>query len=450
VAEVSSGTGSTSALAAPATLLECDAALLWHPYASPQPAIPPYFVRDADGVRILLDDGHGQVIDAIDAMSSWWCMIHGYRNPVLDRAAHDQIDRFSHVMFGGLTHEPAIRLAQQLVAITPEPLEHVFFADSGSVSVEVALKMALQYQLSCDRPSRTRMLTIAGGYHGDTFGAMSVCDPGGGMHAMFTDALTPQHFAPQPPAGYHRAATDPEIVAWAGAVRQLARVHADDIAAIVVEPILQGAGGMFIYSPACVRILRDIADEYGFLLILDEIATGFGRTGTLFASEHADVSADIVCVGKALTGGYLTLAATLCTRAVATAIAGGPGGTLMHGPTFMANPLACAVASASIDLLLEKDWAALVSRISADLSTGLAPATAVPGVRDVRVVGAVGVIQLDGPVDVRKATEAALRQGVWIRPFRDLIYTMPPYVTTPQDIETITAAMTAAAAAGAA
>jgi adenosylmethionine-8-amino-7-oxononanoate aminotransferase len=294
------------------------------------------------------------------------------------------------------------------------------------------------------------MLTIAGGYHGDTFGAMSVCDPVGGMHAMFTDALTPQHFAPKPPAGYHRDATDPEIVTWAASVRDLARRHSDDIAAIIVEPILQGAGGMFIYSPACLRILRDIADEYGFLLILDEIATGFGRTGTLFASAHADVSADILCVGKALTGGYLTLAATLCTHAVATAIASGPGGTLMHGPTFMANPLACAVASASIDLLLENDWAAAVSRISAGLSTGLVPTAAIPGVRDVRVIGAVGVIQLDGPVDVPRATEAALRQGVWIRPFRDLIYTMPPYVSTPQDIETITDAMTAAAAAGSA
>jgi adenosylmethionine-8-amino-7-oxononanoate aminotransferase len=424
-----------------ADLLQQDAALLWHPYASLTEPSPTRLVTGASGVRLTLDDGAGGTVEAIDAMASWWCMIHGYRNPVLDAALKQQVDSFSHVMFGGLTHEPAVRLGERLVEITPEPLRHVFFCDSGSVSVEVALKLALQYQVARGFAGRTRMLTVRGGYHGDTFAPMSVCDPINGMHSLFTGALKEQVFGPQPPAGFDRPADDPEYLAWAEAMRALAAQHRDEVAAIVVEPILQGAGGMYPYSPACLRLLRDLADEYGFLLILDEIATGFGRTGTLFASEHAGVDPDILCVGKALTGGYLSMAATLCTTDVARTVSGGPGGALMHGPTFMANPLACAVALASIDLLLASDWSGEVSRISAGLSAGLAPAASLPGVKDVRVLGAVGVVQLGGPVDLPRMTEAVLRRGVWVRPFRDLVYTMPPYVCTDEDIATITSAI---------
>jgi adenosylmethionine-8-amino-7-oxononanoate aminotransferase len=405
-------------------------------------------VRGADGVRLEFDDGAGGTVEAIDAMASWWCMIHGYRNPVLDAALHEQIDAFSHVMFGGLTHEPAIRLAERLVGISPEQLKHVFFCDSGSVSVEVAIKLALQYQVACGNHGRTRMLTVRGGYHGDTFAPMSVCDPVNGMHSLFTGALKEQVFGPQPPSGFDRPDDDAEFSAWASAMANTAAQHADEVAAIIVEPILQGAGGMYAYSPACLKVLRELADEHGFLLILDEIATGFGRTGTLFASEHAGIDPDILCVGKALTGGYLSMAATLCTTDVAHTVSSGPGGALMHGPTFMANPLACAVALASIDLLLSQDWSGNIARISAGLSDGLAPAIELPGVKDVRVLGAVGVVQLAGPVDMRRMTDAVLRRGVWVRPFRDLVYTMPPYICTDDEIATIGTAITEAIAEG--
>jgi adenosylmethionine-8-amino-7-oxononanoate aminotransferase len=418
--------------------------LLWHPYSSLAEPSPVRLVRGADGVRLQLDDGTGGTVEAIDAMASWWCMIHGYRNPVLDAALKRQVDEFSHVMFGGLTHEPAVRLGERLVEITPEPLRHVFFCDSGSVSVEVAIKLALQYQVARGNHGRTRMLTVRGGYHGDTFAPMSVCDPVNGMHSLFTGALKEQVFGPQPPAGFDRPDTDPELQAWAGELAALAEQHAGEIAGIIVEPVLQGAGGMYAYSPACLRILRELADRHGFLLIFDEIATGFGRTGTLFASEHAGVDPDILCVGKALTGGYLSLAAMLCTSDVAHTVSNGPGGALMHGPTFMANPLACSVALASIDLLLSQDWASRVAAISAGLSAGLAPAAELPAVKDVRVLGAVGVVQLGGPVDLPRLIEAALRRGVWVRPFRDLVYTMPPYVCTDADIATIGAAITGA------
>jgi adenosylmethionine-8-amino-7-oxononanoate aminotransferase len=427
-------------------LLSADAELLWHPYSSLSEPAPTRLVRGASGVRISLDDGADGTVEAIDAMASWWCMIHGYRNPVLDAALHEQIDAYSHVMFGGLTHEPAIRLAERLVEITPEPVRHVFFCDSGSVSVEVAIKLALQYQVARGNSGRTRMLTVRGGYHGDTFAPMSVCDPVNGMHSLFSGALKEQVFGPQPPAGFHRTADDPELVAWAAEIASVAEQHAGEVAAIVVEPILQGAGGMYAYSPACLQVLREVADEHGFLLILDEIATGFGRTGTLFASEQAGIDPDILCVGKALTGGYLSLAATLCTTEVAHTVSKGPGGALMHGPTFMANPLACAVALASIDLLLAGDWSAEVARISTGLSAGLAPAIDLPGVKDVRVLGAVGVVQLARPVDVPRMTDAVLRRGVWVRPFRDLVYTMPPYICTDAEVTTIAAAITDAIA----
>jgi adenosylmethionine-8-amino-7-oxononanoate aminotransferase len=430
------------------TLLQRDAELLWHPYSSLSEPSPMRLVRGAEGVRLRLDDGAGGTLEAIDAMASWWCMIHGYRHPVLDAALRDQVDQFSHVMFGGLTHEPAIRLAERLVEISPEPIQHVFFCDSGSVSVEVAIKLALQYQVARGHQGRTRMLTVRGGYHGDTFAPMSVCDPVSGMHSLFTGALKEQVFGPQPPSGFDRPADDPEFLAWAAALAEIAAEHRDEVAAIIVEPILQGAGGMYPYSPACLKVLRDLADEHGFLLILDEIATGFGRTGTLFASEHAGIDPDILCVGKALTGGYLSMAATLCTKDVAHTVSRGPGGALMHGPTFMANPLACSVALASLELLLSQDWSAEVSRISAGLASGLAPAAELPGVKDVRVLGAVGVVQLGGPVDMQRMTEAVLRRGVWVRPFRDLVYTMPPYICTDAEIATITGAITEAIAEG--
>jgi adenosylmethionine-8-amino-7-oxononanoate aminotransferase len=420
--------------------LDADARLLWHPYSSMTEPAPVRLVESAEGVHLTFADGSS----AIDAMSSWWCMIHGYRNPVLDSAVRDQLERMAHVMFGGLTHEPAIALAERLVSITPEPLEHVFFCDSGSVSVEVAVKLALQFQSARGRPSRTRLLTVRGGYHGDTFTPMSVCDPVTGMHSLFRGVLREQVFAPRPPAGFDRTADDPEVLAWMAQTEELARRHEDEVAAVIVEPILQGAGGMYPYSPACLAFLRELADRHGFLLILDEIATGFGRTGTLFAGEHADVVPDILCLGKALTGGYLSLAAVLCTTDVAYAVSSGPGRALMHGPTFMANPLACAVALASVDLLLARDWAATVAGISEGLGSGLAPARDLPGVKDVRVLGAVGVIQLEAPADVPALTEAALRRGVWLRPFLDLVYTMPPYVCTEADIASISRAMVGA------
>ncbi len=414
-------------------LLERDAAMVWHPYSSLTSPGQMRVVDHAEGVRLHFADG----TSAIDAMASWWCMIHGYRNPVLDAALHAQVDRMSHVMFGGLTHAPAVELAERLVSLTPEPLQHVFFSDSGSVSLEVAVKLTLQYQVARGRTGRTRLLTVRGGYHGDTFTPMSVCDPVAGMHSLFTGALKEQVFAPRPPAGIDREHDDPEVVAWAEATRALAERHTAEIAAIVVEPILQGAGGMHPYSPACLRVLRDLADEHGFLLVLDEIATGFGRTGTLFACQHADVMPDIMCVGKALTGGYMSMAATLCTTEVGHTVSSGPGGALMHGPTFMANPLACAVSLASIDLLLARDWKADVERICLGLRESLAPVRELPGVKDVRVVGAVGVVQLEGPVDVPSVTRTALERGVWVRPFLDLVYTMPPYVCTDDDIAAI-------------
>lgn len=429
-------------------LLRRDAELLWHPYSSLVEPAPMHLVRGAEGVRLRLDDGAGGTVEAIDAMSSWWCMIHGYSHPVLNAALKAQVDDFSHVMFGGLTHEPAVRLAERLVEIAPEPIQHVFFCDSGSVSVEVAIKLALQYQVARGHHGRTRMLTVRGGYHGDTFAPMSVCDPVNGMHSLFTGALKEQVFGPRPPAGFDRADDDPEYLAWAAAMRAVAAQYRDEVAAIIVEPILQGAGGMYPYSPACLKLLRELADEHGFLLILDEIATGFGRTGTLFASEHAGIDPDILCVGKALTGGYLSMAATLCTTDVAHTVSGGPGGALMHGPTFMANPLACAVSLASIDLLLSQDWAARIAQLSAGLTAGLAPAAELAGVKDVRVLGAVGVVQLGGPVDMLRMTEAVLRRGVWVRPFRDLVYTMPPYTCTDEEIATITSAITEAIAEG--
>ena len=420
-----------------ASLLAWDREHLWHPYTSMTDPAPVRLVSGADGVHLTLADGSR----VIDAMASWWSAIHGYNHPVLNRAATRQLDSMAHVMFGGLTHEPAILLGQRLVDLTPEGLEHVFLADSGSVSVEVALKMVLQHQRGCGRPGRTRMLTVLGGYHGDTCGCMGVCDPDSGMHSMFR-GFVPEHvFAPRPPA------VGADIGEWAAAFRTVAAEHADELAGIVVEPLLQGAGGMWPYPAACLRVMREVADEHDLVLVFDEIATGFGRTGGMFAAETAGVTPDIMCVGKALTGGYLTLAAVLCTTDVARGLSRSESGVLMHGPTYMGNPLACAVALASLDLLTASDRAADVQRLSSGLAEGLAPARELPGVVDVRILGAVGVIQLDRPVDVAAATEAALSAGVWIRPFRDLVYTMPPYISTDADVATICTALRAAAVA---
>lgn len=404
---------------------------------------PVWLAESAEGVRLRIA-GHGEVVDA---MSSWWCAIHGYRHPVLDAALRTQLGSMSHVMFGGLTHAPAVGLVERLLLITPQPLRHVFLCDSGSVSVEVAVKMALQRALGRGEPGRRRLFTVRGGYHGDTFAAMSLCDPVGGMHSLFTGVLPEQVFAPRPPAGFDRGPGDPAFDAWAAQTTRLFEQHAPELAAAVMEPVVQGAGGMHIYSPQCLRVLRSLCDEHGVLLLLDEIATGFARTGTMLAAEHAGVVPDLLCLGKALTGGYLSMAAVLCTTAVAEAVCAPPAGALIHGPTFMANPLGCAVAAASIDLLLGQDWAGEVHRLEAGLRDGLAPARDVPGVADVRVLGAVGVVQTRAPVDVARATKAALAAGVWLRPFRDLIYTMPPYVSSDEDVETITRGVLAAVTA---
>ncbi|MFD0149881.1 adenosylmethionine--8-amino-7-oxononanoate transaminase [Streptomyces sp. NPDC055721] len=421
-------------------LLALDRAHVWHPYGPMPGRTDPLVVESASGVRLRLAEPTEGQAELIDGMSSWWSAIHGYNHPLLNEAARGQLDRMSHVMFGGLTHEPAVRLAARLVEITPEPLRHVFLSDSGSVSVEVAVKMCLQYWRSLGRPEKQRMFTWRGGYHGDTWQPMSVCDPAGGMHELWTGVLQPQVFVDAPPTAYEES--------YAELLRTAIGEHAHELAAVIVEPVVQGAGGMRFHDPAYLTVLREACDAHDVLLVFDEIATGFGRTGTLFAADQAGVSPDVMCVGKALTGGYLSMAATLCTSRIADGISQGEVPVLAHGPTFMGNPLASAVACASIDLLLSQDWQVEVKRIEAGLREGLAPAAELPGVREVRVLGAIGVVQLDHPVDMAAATRAAVREGVWVRPFRDLIYTMPPYVTGDEDLARICAAVRAAAAAG--
>ncbi|MER5360480.1 adenosylmethionine--8-amino-7-oxononanoate transaminase [Streptomyces sp. NPDC002785] len=428
----------------PAELRSLDRAHVWHPYGPMPGRQEPLVVESASGVRLrLAEPAHGQH-ELVDGMSSWWSAVHGYNHPVLNEAARGQLDRMSHVMFGGLTHEPAVRLATRLVEITPKPLQHVFLADSGSVSVEVAVKMCLQYWRSAGRPAKQRLLTWRGGYHGDTWQPMSVCDPEGGMHELWSGVLPRQIFAAEPPPGFD---AEPDA-AYVQHLWELIAEHADRLAAVIVEPVVQGAGGMRFHSSAYLRVLREACDAHDVLLVFDEIATGFGRTGKLFATEHSGISPDVMCVGKALTGGYLTMAATLCTSRVAEGISRGDVPVLAHGPTFMGNPLASAVACASIDLLLGQDWEKEVERIGDGLRDGLAPAAELPGVRDVRVLGAIGVVQLDHEVDMETATRAAVREGVWLRPFRDLVYTMPPYVTGDEDVARICRAVCAAAREG--
>ncbi|MEU6034288.1 adenosylmethionine--8-amino-7-oxononanoate transaminase [Actinomadura sp. NPDC047616] len=410
---------------------------IWHPYAPMPAAVPPELVVSASGVRLTLADG----TELIDGMSSWWAAIHGYNHPELNAAVTGQLGRMAHVMFGGLTHPGAVRLAERLVELTPEPLTKVFFADSGSVAVEVAIKMALQYWRSRGRPERHRLLTVRGGYHGDTFGDMAVCDPVNGMHQLFTDVLARHVFAPPPPLGY---LAEPDQ-AYLDELAALAAAHAGELAGIIVEPVVQGAGGMRFYAPEYLRALRELADEHDLLLVLDEIATGFGRTGEMWGCDHAEIAPDIMCVGKALTGGYMTMAATLCSDRVAHGITTGEAGVLMHGPTYMANPLAAAVASASIDLLLSRDWRDEVDTIEAVLTAGLDGAEELPGVRDVRVLGAIGVIEAREQVDVPAVQKIAMDHGVWLRPFGRLVYTMPPYVCTVEETERIADAMYAIA-----
>ena len=429
-------------------LIQRDRASLWHPYAPASGTLPLWEVEGADGVTLRLRDETGRRHEVLDAMSSWWAVIHGYRNPVLDAAAKRQLDTFSHVMFGGLTHEPAVELAERLVAMAPSAadrprLERVFLADSGSVSVEVALKLAVQFQTASGFPKRQRFLSIRGGYHGDTFAAMGVCDPVDGMHSAFPGLLAANVFAARPPAA---AAPAGEIAEWQAHVEDLAAEHANELAAIIVEPVLQGAGGMFVYAAECLRILRDIADRHGILLVLDEIATGFGRTGQLFAAQHTDVVPDIMCVGKALTGGYLTLAAMLCTGEVAARVSSGGAGALLHGPTFMGNPLACSVANASLGILDDGAWRSDVSRIGSGLAAGLEAASAFDAVKEVRTIGAVGVLELNTEVDVAAVTSAAVGHGVWLRPFRNLVYAMPPYVSTAEEVRRMAEGMVAAVA----
>ncbi len=418
----------------PEELIAYDKDHIWHPYTSMQNPVPAFPVASASGVELTLETG--EVL--VDGMSSWWTALHGYNHPVLNQALTDQASKMSHVMFGGLTHAPAVELAKQLIDITADNLQHVFFADSGSVGVEVSIKMALQYWIAQDRGEKNKLLTVRSGYHGDTFAAMSVCDPVNGMHDMFTGVLIQHLFADAPPS---IKAGEPWQESYINSFKTLITAHHHEIAAVILEPMVQNAGGIRFYHPAYLQRVRELCDEFDVLLILDEIATGFGRSGTLFAYEQAQVEPDILVLGKALTGGYMTLAAVMTSRKVAHGIGSDGQGVLMHGPTFMANPLACSVALASIKLLLESDWQQRVLNIQQQMTDELAKCLDLEIVADVRTKGAIGVIQLNEAVDMHWIQPRLVELGVWIRPFGKLLYIMPPFVISTEQLSKLTAAM---------